>query len=69
MRASWLIAASEVLEGLLGLNREADRDFGLAVEHLEKMTAEQAMKLALGAADRAQFDTPIAGVAFGTGDI
>ena len=37
------------LEGLFRLDREADRDIGRTVEHLDKLTAEQTMILALGA--------------------
>ena len=37
------------LEGLFRLNREADRDVGGAVKHLDKLVAKQATKLALGA--------------------
>ena len=58
-----------LFEGLFGLHREADGDVGLAVEHFQQMAAQQAMKLALGAPLRNQFDAAVAGMAFGTGQI
>jgi hypothetical protein len=57
------------LESLFRLNREADRDFGGTVKHLDQLVAKQAMILALGAGPGRQFDSAIAGVALGAGDV
>jgi hypothetical protein len=52
-----------------GLDREADGDFGRAVENLKDMITEQAMVLALGPFAGSHFNTAIASAAFRASDI
>jgi hypothetical protein len=51
------------------LNSEANGDFVGAVEKLKQMIANQAAKLASLARSRCQFDSAVARLAFGTGDV
>jgi len=58
-----------ITKKLSGLHRETDRNLGAAVEHLKDLVTNQTAKLAFDALFGNQFDTAIAGVAFGTGEI
>ena len=53
------------LESLFGLNREADGDFGRAVENLEQMVAKQAAILAPWSTYGNQFNPAVTGIACG----
>jgi hypothetical protein len=57
------------LERLFGLNREADGDFGRAVENLKQMVAKQATILAPWSTHGNQFNPAVTGIAFGAGNI
>jgi hypothetical protein len=56
-------------EGFFRLDREADRNIGRTIEHLEHLIAKQATKRAFGARPRGQLDAAIAGIAGRTGDV
>lgn len=58
-----------LFERLFGLDGETNRDVGLAVEHLDQMTAQQAVELALGPPLGNQLNAAVAGIALGTADI
>lgn len=60
---------SALLEYLLRLDREAQRDFGRSVESLEEVATDQAMEFAHGPRLRGQFNAAVAGAAFGTGHV
>ena len=59
--------AAALLKCLFGLNREANGDFGRAVENLKQMVAKQAAILAPWSTYGNQFNAAVAGIAFGTG--
>ena len=56
-------------ESLLRLDRESDRDISGTVECLENLAAKQAPIFSLHAGTGCQFDSAIAGVAGGTGEV
>jgi hypothetical protein len=61
--------SGQLLERPFRLDREADGDFGRAVEYFQDMIAQQAPILAPGPLAGGQFNPAVAGVALGTGDI
>lgn len=60
---------SVVDEGPFRLHREADRNLGRPVEHLEDVIAQQTTKFAGGSLAAGEFNAPIAGTAIRTDDI
>jgi hypothetical protein len=52
-----------------GLNRQPKRHLGGAVENFEQVIAGETTELASGPVLGDEFDTPIAGATFGTGEI
>ena len=63
------ISVADALEGSFGLNGEADGDFGRAVENLEHVIAQEAVKFAQGVPAAGKLNAPIAGAAVRTDDI
>lgn len=64
-----MISMIKALEGLFGLHREADGDFGRPVENLEEVIARQTAELAGGSLAAGEFNAAIAGTALRTDDV